>query len=129
MAETTNEKSSLEKREDSFTESTKPVGFDPTAENINARLANPLAGIPREQVARDGEEFAKKFGLGHLTDEFRKGALVAQDPLAFESFEELTEDEKAALRREITVRVLLLLDYKSSRIQIWFLNSINGTSL
>lgn len=71
-------------------------------ENINAKLENPLEGIPRAQLLRDAEAFAKKHGLGEHIDEFRKGALVAQDPLAFEKLDILTEEEKTQLRREIT---------------------------
>lgn len=71
-------------------------------ENINAKLENPLGGLPRAQLLRDAEAFAKKHGLGEHVDEFRKGALVAQDPLAFEKLDILTEEEKTQLRREIT---------------------------
>ncbi|KDQ21959.1 hypothetical protein BOTBODRAFT_26364 [Botryobasidium botryosum FD-172 SS1] len=68
----------------------------------DAVLANPLAGIPREQLLRDAEAFARERGLEDHVDVFRKGALVAQDPLAFDSLPELNEEEKAALRRERT---------------------------
>ena len=34
----------------------------------------------------------------------KKGALVAQDPSSFETIEELDEDEKVSLRREVTHR-------------------------
>lgn len=37
-----------------------------------------------------------------ISDLLKKGALVAQDPPSFESIDELDEDEKIALRREIT---------------------------
>jgi hypothetical protein len=77
---------------------------DNAANNINARLANPLEGIPRDQVMADGAAFAKEHGLGHLADEFAKGALIAQDPTSFEGFSELTEADKTILRREITHR-------------------------
>ena len=48
------------------------------------------------------EQFAKEKDLEDVSDLLKKGALVAQDPTAFETFEELDEDEKVALRREIT---------------------------
>lgn len=32
-------------------------------EDTNAKLENPLSGIPREQLFRDAEIFAKKHGL------------------------------------------------------------------
>ncbi|KAF9467283.1 hypothetical protein BDZ94DRAFT_1156013 [Collybia nuda] len=71
-------------------------------ENVNVKLANPLSDIPHEQLMVDGENFAKSHGLGHLSDLFQRGALVAQDPLAFEDLPLLTKEEKDALRREVT---------------------------
>lgn len=41
-----------------------------------------------------GEAFAKAKGLEEYTSEFRKGALVAQDPAAFEALTELDEEDK-----------------------------------
>ena len=70
----------------------------------NVKLANPLTGIPHDQLMDDASEFAKSHGLGHLEQEFRKGALVAQDPTAFESLSQLTEEDKGILRRELTHR-------------------------
>jgi hypothetical protein len=75
--------------------------IDLQAREINAKLANPLAGRSHERLMTEGEAFARKFDLQDLTDEFRKGAVVAQDPLGFESLSMLSEDDKASLRREI----------------------------
>ena len=74
--------------------------IDPATENINAKLANPLAGIPQDQLMRDGAVFAKRYGLSYLENEFVKGALIAQDPLAFEKLDILSEKELGVLRRE-----------------------------
>lgn len=74
--------------------------LDPAAENVNARLANPLAGIPQDQLMRDGALFARKHGLSDLASEFGKGAVIAQNPSGFESLDVLTEDDKAVLRNE-----------------------------
>lgn len=89
----------------------RPVGTDPahgdiggTVSNTNAILANPLAGIPQETLMADAAAFAHAHGLGELEKEFIKGALVAQDPLSFESIDLLTEQEKEHLRREQTHR-------------------------
>jgi hypothetical protein len=46
----------------------------------NAKLANPLQGIPREQLLREVDAFAEEKDLKHITNELRKGALVAQNP-------------------------------------------------
>ncbi|KAH9935571.1 uncharacterized protein B0H18DRAFT_976314 [Fomitopsis serialis] len=74
------------------------------ASNPNARLANPLEGIPQDQLLADAAAFARSHDLGHLTEEFKKGALVAQDPSAFETLPFLTEEDKLVLRREATHR-------------------------
>ena len=81
---------------------------EPDVDNVitkaNAKLANPLAGVSHEQLMENGAEFARTHGLGHLEDLFRKGALAAQDPLAFENISHFTETEKDIFRREYTHR-------------------------
>lgn len=47
-------------------------------------------------------QFCTAYGLQDKEDVFMKGALVAQSPAEFEDFEELTDDDKYHLRREIT---------------------------
>ncbi|KAJ6565818.1 hypothetical protein DFH09DRAFT_1363614 [Mycena vulgaris] len=89
----------------SATNSRRSSHVDPSLKaltSLNAKLANPLRGVPREQLLRDVDQFAEEKGLKHLSAELRKGALVAQDPLAFESIDILDEDDKYHLRREIT---------------------------
>ncbi|KAL5523633.1 hypothetical protein ACEPAG_7806 [Sanghuangporus baumii] len=110
---TSNEKD-LEKPTESFTDSvpgkdgpTYKQNFkdvDPAGEIVNAKLANPLADIPQDQLMRDGALFARTYGLADLETEFAKGALIAQDPLAFERLDVLTEDDKSVLRKEQTNR-------------------------
>lgn len=89
----------------------RPAGTGPThgavggaSSNKNAILANPLAGVPRETLMNDAATFAHAHGLGHLEKEFIKGALIAQDPVAFENLDILSEEEKEVFRREITHR-------------------------
>ena len=53
---------------------------------------------------QDAANFAKTHGLGHLEEEFQKGALIAQDPTIFESLPQLNEEDKVILRRELTHR-------------------------
>ena len=81
-----------------------PVHIDPAISNVNAKLANPLAGLSHEELMASGAEFARTHGLGHLEEEFKKGALAAQDPLAFEKVPYFTEDDKNIFRRELTHR-------------------------
>lgn len=63
---------------------------------------NPLAGLTKEELMADVEAFAREKDLEHILDDLKKGALVAQDPKAFESLDELSEEEKELLRRETT---------------------------
>jgi hypothetical protein len=69
---------------------------------INAMLENPLAGKSRESVIRDARRFARDHGMAEDEDDFVKGALVAREPDNFENIPELSEEDKAALRFEIT---------------------------
>ena len=77
---------------------------NPAITKANAKLANPLAGISHEQLMENGAEFARAHGLGHSEDLFRKGALAAQDPLAFDGISHFTDIEKDIFRREFTHR-------------------------
>ena len=78
--------------------------IDAVPTSAYARITNPLEGVPKQQLLKDAATFASTYGLEHLTAEFQKGALVAQDPENFENLEELTEEDKAILRREKTHR-------------------------
>ncbi|KAI0908662.1 sugar transporter-domain-containing protein [Ustulina deusta] len=72
--------------------------------NLQAKIVNPLKGIPHEQLMRDVEAFVEEKGLQEHVAYFRKGALVAQSPTEFEDIdgaETLDETEKQVLRDEI----------------------------
>ena len=62
---------------------------------------NPLAKLTRDEVIRNVDEFAEERGMTDIAHLLRKGALVARDPPAFESIEELDGDERAALQNEV----------------------------
>ncbi|EMD37517.1 hypothetical protein CERSUDRAFT_114155 [Gelatoporia subvermispora B] len=88
---------------DEFAKDSKEVRhIDNVGENINAKLANPLAHIPHDQLVADAVKFAHSHGLGQYEDEFKKGAVLAQDPTAFETLPLLTDEDRNVLRREIT---------------------------
>ena len=70
--------------------------------DVNARLENPLAGISYERLQELGRNYARNHGLEEFEDEFARGAAVAQDPLAFESIDFLTDRDREVLRREVT---------------------------
>ncbi|KAJ7106524.1 hypothetical protein C8R44DRAFT_885817 [Mycena epipterygia] len=81
------------------------VQVDPSLKELtsaNAKLANPLHGIPREQLLLDVDRFAEENGLKHIVTELRKGALIAQEPLSFETLDLLDDNDRYYLRREIT---------------------------
>lgn len=100
-----NEKLSVKEKQDSASETSASIRhIDTVGRNVDAKLANPLEGIPHEKLIANATRFAKEHGLEHLTEEFQKGALIAQDPPAFESLSQLTEADKQVLRREITHR-------------------------
>lgn len=72
-----------------------------------ALLRNPLLGYSHSELMTDVDAFTEKYGLNEHRDSFRKGALVAQAsnrPDGFETITELTEEEKAVLRKEVTHR-------------------------
>ncbi|OTA53092.1 hypothetical protein K449DRAFT_440313 [Hypoxylon sp. EC38] len=76
-------------------------------ENLEARIKNPLKGIPREKLMRDVEAFAHEKNLVEHIPLLRKGALVAQNPHDFEDQDGedgLDDAEKEALRNEILHR-------------------------
>lgn len=52
----------------------------------------------------DVEQFAREKDMTDITSLLQKGALVAQDPPSFETIQELDENDKIPLRREVTHR-------------------------
>lgn len=58
--------------------------------------------MSRNALMSQVDDFATEHDMHDITPILRKGALVAQDPTAFETLTELDEDEKVALREEIT---------------------------
>lgn len=72
-----------------------------------AKLRNPLAGLSEEQVLADVDAWCAEKGLTEDQDAFRKGALIArvgQREDGFEYVSQLSEDEKALLRHEVSHR-------------------------
>ncbi|KAI1818972.1 sugar transporter-domain-containing protein [Xylaria intraflava] len=109
-------------------------------QNLDAKIQNPLAGIPREQLLADVEDFAQENGLNEYVPLLRKGALVAQDPTGFEDIrgaEALDEAEIYALKREVThkwrVPLTLYLTIATcsigAAVQGWDQEGSNGANL
>lgn len=57
-----------------FTASTQPN----LSNNANAKLANPLAGLSKEELIRGASEFCDSHDLQEYKEDMIKGALVAQ---------------------------------------------------
>ncbi|KAJ7616321.1 hypothetical protein DFH06DRAFT_1365471 [Mycena polygramma] len=79
------------------------ITIDSTAE-ITGKLDNPLAGFSRARLQQMGEDFANQHGLAEHVELFGKAARIAQDPTNFENIEDLTMEDRDALRREYTHR-------------------------
>jgi hypothetical protein len=63
---------------------------------------NPLSGLTPEELHERVEAFCGKYGFEEKLETFHKASLVAQRPHDFESIQELSEDDRHWLRREIT---------------------------
>lgn len=74
--------------------------------NVNAKLANPLAGMSHATLENMGATYAKKHQVGDEEDirAFRLGACLAQDPTKYDSVAGLTEQELEVLRKEFKNR-------------------------
>lgn len=74
--------------------------------NVNAKLANPLAGMSHATLENMGAMYARKHQVGDEEDirAFRLGACLAQDPTKYNSVAGLTEQELEVLRKEFTNR-------------------------
>lgn len=70
--------------------------------HLNAVFENPLAGIPRDRLMQDVQEFCLRFNLMDDLETFQKGALISQNPEAATTMPELNEFEKESLIREHT---------------------------
>ena len=71
-------------------------------DHLNAMFENPLAGIPRDQLFSDVEEFCNRWGLESYIETFKKGALVAQNPSDTPNLDILTPEDKEHFMREHT---------------------------
>jgi hypothetical protein len=72
---------------------------------VDIQHNNPLSGLSRGELHDQVEAFCGKYGFEDKRDIFHRASLVAQRPHDFESIQELTDDDKYWLRREITSRM------------------------
>ncbi|KAF5361194.1 hypothetical protein D9758_009026 [Tetrapyrgos nigripes] len=105
--------------------------------NVNAKIQNPLYGIPKEKLLHQVEEFTREKGLDEHVAVFKKGALIAQNQKDFENMAELDESDKAILRREVTHRwdqpkdlyFTVILCSIAAAVQGWDQTGSNGANL
>lgn len=72
---------------------------------LEGDIRNPLKGIPREQLFENVTRFHKEKKLPEdILPLLKQGALVAQNPADFEDLEDIDEEDKNHLRREVTHR-------------------------
>ncbi|RSL79992.1 hypothetical protein CEP51_006905 [Fusarium floridanum] len=107
-------------------------------ENVAGEIRNPLKEIPRDRLLKSVAEFQQEKGLPDDTlPLLKKGALVAQSPADFEALEELDEEEKEALRQEVTHKwrhprslyYTIFLNSIAAAIQGWDQTGSNGANL
>ncbi len=98
------EKSSFEERESvvELRDSASDSSHRTRTVDVNTKLENPLAKLVHKQLLADAADFARSHELGEYTETIQKGALLAQDPAAFETLPMLTEEDRRMLRREYT---------------------------
>lgn len=105
--------------------------------NASARIRNPLAGIPREMLERQVEGFVRDKSLEDISDDLRRGAILAQNPAEFETLDVLTEEERDAVRYEITHKwrqpkalyFTIILCSIGACVQGWDQTGSNGANL
>ncbi|KAL2274678.1 hypothetical protein FJTKL_02973 [Diaporthe vaccinii] len=119
--------------------STAIHGADLTA-NLEAKIKNPLAGIPKHELMAQVEDFADDKCLAEYTALLKKGALIAQDPENYEDIpgeHQLTQDECDALEAEVHHRwrvpralyVTIITCSIGAAVQGWDQEGSNGANL
>ncbi|PNS18889.1 hypothetical protein CAC42_5428 [Sphaceloma murrayae] len=105
--------------------------------NVEARIKNPLAGIPRDRLKTKINAFSQQGGLGDIDDILWKGALVGQNPAEFEDLSELDDEQKQALRDEVlrkwhqprAMYFTVILCSIGAAVQGWDQTGSNGANL
>lgn len=105
--------------------------------NVDAKIQNPLAGIPDDVLMRDVEDFAEEKGMVHMVDVLKRGALVARSPSAFETVGCLTREEQDALSYEKAHKwshpkalyMTIIICSVGAAVQGWDQTGSNGANL
>ncbi|KAF9529267.1 hypothetical protein CPB83DRAFT_927280 [Crepidotus variabilis] len=105
--------------------------------NVNAKIQNPLYGIPHDKLLQQVDEFAEENDMQEILPLLRKGALLAQNPSNPQSIQELDADDLATIQREITHKwhqpkdlyLTVLLCSVAAAVQGWDQTGSNGANL
>ncbi|KAG0144645.1 hypothetical protein CROQUDRAFT_47011 [Cronartium quercuum f. sp. fusiforme G11] len=71
---------------------------------LSAKLENPLAGKTAKELEEDAEAFCQTHGLGEHVENFRRGAVLAADPLNLDRINHITPEERQSIEYEKTNR-------------------------
>jgi len=107
------------------------------ANNVNARIQNPLHGIPKPKLMAQVEQFAREKGMEEQLPLLQKAALLAQNPREFENIPELDEEDREVIRREITHKwsqprdmyLTVIICSIAAAVQGWDQEGSNGANL
>ncbi|KAH8773472.1 hypothetical protein F5883DRAFT_627955 [Diaporthe sp. PMI_573] len=108
--------------------------------NLDAKIKNPLDGIPKHELMAQVEDFADEKCLAEYTGLLKKGALIAQDPENYEHLpgeHRLTPEECDAIHAEVhhkwrVPRMLYMTIFTCSigaAVQGWDQEGSNGANL
>ncbi|KAF3002955.1 hypothetical protein E8E13_004127 [Curvularia kusanoi] len=105
--------------------------------NTDAKVSNPLTGVPHETLMRDVEDFAREHDLEDIVHHLKKGALVAQSPNGFDDIEMLVEEDKEHLRYEkqhkwkhpLQLYITIIVCSIGAAVQGWDQTGSNGANL
>ncbi|KAJ4293441.1 hypothetical protein N0V90_008724 [Kalmusia sp. IMI 367209] len=105
--------------------------------NTEGEIRNPLVALSKHQLIADVEGFAREHQLEDITPLLIKGALAAQAPALIDEIEELDENDRTALREELTHRwklprilyITIILNSIAAAIQGWDQTGSNGANL
>lgn len=94
-------------------------------------------GYTRGELRAQVEQFCSQYEFPDKVDVFYRGALAAQNPETYEDVEELTDDDKYHLRREVTHKwhlpkqfyYAVALCSLGSAVQGWDNTGANGANL
>lgn len=101
------------------------------------RIPTPLASKSKAELLKDVERYAQEHRLEDALDHLKKGALVAQQPDALETIQELSQDDIKSLQTEAQNRwdqpkmlyYIIALNSIGAAIQGWDQTGSNGANL